>query len=339
MLSLALLALAYSSSASFSFAQEKTSPPPLSGKVYVVNTASGSVSLVDLSAKREIASYPVGNYPYGIALNAKGTVAVVGIEGEAALRFYQLPEFKKIAEFPMGYLHHSHIILTNDGKYFLASNYKEDYLVGIDTTTFKEAFRIPGLSGPHAIKYGPLNKNVYVTEKKVIGIGSVDVTQKKIVRELPLTVNPRSMTFSLDESKLYFASYWVNAVFEMEIASGAIKRMFEAAPPKDNAGNQEVTYHGVQLVGEALLLAANEGRGYVDSFDIATGQFKSRISAGKPCCIEPLPKCSTKDLQRVLLSNPSSGTVEVLDVRPDGVMQSAAIIPVGKGPKRVVLVP
>jgi len=35
-----------------------------------------------------------------------------------------------------------------------------------------------------------------------------------------LNVNPRSLTFSPDESKIYFGPFWVNGVFEMDAKSG-----------------------------------------------------------------------------------------------------------------------
>jgi len=98
-------------------------------------------------------------------------------------------------------------------------------------------------------------------------------------------VNPRSLTFSPDESKVFFGSFWVNGFFEADLNTGRVTRLFSADPPKDNTGNQEVTYHGVESVAPNIVLAANEGRSYIDAVDVNTGKLLDRLTEGvsKPC--------------------------------------------------------
>jgi len=51
-----------------------------------------------------------------------------------------------------------------------------------------------------------------------------------------------------------------------------------------------VTYHGVEAVGGDIILAANEGRSYVDAFDMKTGKHLARLTdVSQPCCIERIP--------------------------------------------------
>ena len=109
-----------------------------------------------------------------------------------------------------------HIVLTQDGKHVLVANFYSDDVVGIDVETMKEAFRIKDCSAPHVVKYGPLKKHAYVTCKKITGIAIIDPAERKLVKFHQLNVNPRSLTFSPDESKVYFGSFWVNGFFEMD---------------------------------------------------------------------------------------------------------------------------
>ena len=53
----------------------------------------------------------------------------------------------------------------------------------------------------------------------------------------------------------------------------------EFDPPADNRADQEVTYHGVEAIGNNIVLAANEGRSYVDAVDVSTGKLLDRLSA------------------------------------------------------------
>ena len=120
-----------------------------------------------------------------------------------------------------------HIVLTQDGKHILVANFYSDDVVGIDVETMKEAFRIKDCSAPHVVKYGPLKKHAFVTCKKITGIAIIDPAERKLVKFIQLNVNPRSLTFSPDETKVYFGSFWVNGFFEMDTEAGKVTRLFE----------------------------------------------------------------------------------------------------------------
>jgi hypothetical protein len=230
-----------------------------------------------------------------------------------------------------------HIVLTKDGKYILVANFYSDDVLGIEVGTMKEAFRIKDCSAPHVVRYGPLNKLAYVTCKKVTGIAIIDPVDRKLVKFIQLNVNPRSLTFSPDESRVYFGSFWVNGFFEADMKEGKVTNLFSFDPPKDNAKNQEVTYHGVQSVYPNLVLAANEGRSYLDAVDVKNNKLLDRLTdVNKPCCIEPIP--GHKKPVRVLISNIGDGSLQFVDVSEDGKLKSLGKATVGKAPKRVAFV-
>jgi DNA-binding beta-propeller fold protein YncE len=300
--------------------------------VYVVNTKGKTVSLVDLSAQKEIKRLEVGPTPYGVAVANNGETLIVGVEGEEKVKFFDTKTFRQKGETKIGKMHNDHIILSPDGRYALVANFDSDDVVGIDLRTQKIAYRLKGLSAPHVVKYGPLKKKAYVTCKKVTGIGIIDPAARKVLASHALNVNPRSLTFSDDESKLYFGSFWVDGFFEMDAASGKVTRLFKLPTPEDNSAPQEVTYHGVEAVGGNIILAANEGRSYVDSVDVSTGKLLDRLSdVSKPCCIERIPGTQIK----VLISNIHDGTLQVVGVSKEGKLKSLAKVSVGAGPKRV----
>jgi YVTN family beta-propeller protein len=308
-------------------------------RVLVVNTADASVSVVDLAAMREERRVPVGQRPYGVAVTRDGSLAVVGVEGDEKVRFFNVADMSPRGELRIGPMHNDHIILSADGNHFLIANYHSDTIIAVDVRTLREAYRITGLSAPHVIKYGPKNERAYVTCKKITGIGIVDPAARSRVAFHQINVNPRSLTFNQDESRVYFGSFWVDGVFELETASGTVARLLHAPPPEADAAPREVTYHGVEMVGENLLLAANEGRSYVDAFDPSSGKLLSRLTTvSRPCCIEPIPG-SYDGRTRVLVSNLGNATVEVVEVASDGAMVSLGGVSVGGAPKRVAFLP
>lgn len=307
-------------------------------EVFVVNTQDASVSRVDLAAMKEVGRFPVGSRPYGIAVTKDGKTVAVGVEDEEKVKFFDASGFKLRGEARIGPMYNDHIVLTQDGKHVLVANFHSDDVVGVDVTTMKEAFRIEGASAPHVVKYGPLKNQAYVTCKKVTGIAIIDPARRALVKFHQLNVNPRSLTFSEDESRLYFASFWVDGFFEMDPAAGKVTRLIALPPAAENAAPQEVTYHGVEAVGGNVVLAANEGRSYVDAVDVTSGRLLDRLTTGasKPCCIERIPATGDEPV-RALVSNIGDASVQVLELR-DGRLRSVGKVAVGAAPKRVAWV-
>ncbi len=309
-------------------------------RVFVVNTQDASVSLVDIASMKEVRRIPVGPRPYGVVVSHDARRLAVGVEDEEKVKFFDTSEFKLLAEVRIGKMFNDHMALTPDGRYVLVANFYSDDVVAIDAETMKEAYRIKGASAPHVIKYGPLRKNAYVTCKKITGIAIVDPQNRKLVKFHQINVNPRSLTFSPDESKVYFGSFWVDGFFEMDSESGKVTRLFGLQPPVTNAAPQEVTYHGVETVFPGIVLAANEGRSYVDAVDVRSGKQLDRLTEGvsKPCCIERIPS-EAGDTVRVLVSNIEDGTLQLVEVTLDGKLRPIAKARVGKAPKRVAFMP
>jgi YVTN family beta-propeller protein len=306
-------------------------------KVFVVNTQDASVSLVDLKSMKEEKRFPVGQRPYGIAVAPDARTFAVGVEDEKAVKFFSLPDGTLKGQVPIGEMFNDHLVLTPDGQRLLLANFYSDDVVIIDHAAMKEVGRIEGCSAPHVVKYGPLKKNAYVTCKKITGIAIIDPANQKLVKFHQLNVNPRSLTFSPDESKLYFGSFWVNGFFELEAESGKVTKLFSFEPPADNRGDQEVTYHGVEAVLPNVLLAANEGRSYIDSVDVKTGKLLDRLtSASKPCCVERVPGTSPI---KVLISNLGDGSLQVVEVAENGKLKDLGRAKVGAFPKRVAFLP
>ncbi|MGH9966804.1 MAG: hypothetical protein ACREBG_03075 [Pyrinomonadaceae bacterium] len=317
---------------------QQTGPVP--NRVFVVNTQDASVSLVDINSMKEVRRIPVGPRPYGVVLSRDGRTLAVGVEDEERVKFFDTTNFKVLGETRVGKMFNDHMVLSTDGKYVLVANFYSDDVVAIDLATMKEAYRIKGASAPHVIKYGPLRKRAYVTCKKITGIAIVDPQSRQLVKFHQINVNPRSLTFAPDESKIYFGSFWVDGFFEMETESGKVTRLFALAPPSGNSSAQEVTYHGVETVFPGIVLAANEGRSYVDAVDVRSGKHLDRLTEGvaKPCCVERIPGSAGGPV-RVLVSNIEDGSVQLVEVSSEGMMRSIAKATVGKAPKRVAFMP
>lgn len=321
--------------ASISRADERSIPK----QVLVVNTQEASVSQVELATMKETNRYPVGNRPYGIAVSQDGKTVAVGVEDEECVKFFSLPEFNLKGKTPIGKMFNDHIVLTQDGKHILVANFYSDDVVGIEIETMKEAFRIKDCSAPHVVKFGPLKKQAFVTCKKITGIALIDPDQRKLVKFIGMNVNPRSLTFSPDEKTVYFGSFWVDGFFALDTETGKVTKLFKHEPPESNNAAQEVTYHGVEMLTNKTLVAANEGRSYIDAVDVTTGKLLDRLTeVSKPCCVERIPGQSGPDV-KFLISNIGDGTLQLAELNAEGKLKSHGKVQVGKAPKRVAFLP
>jgi hypothetical protein len=115
-----------------------------------------------------------------------------------------------------------------------------------------------------------------------------------------------------------------------------VTRIFKLDPPGENAAPQEVTYHGVEAVAPGIVLAANEGRSYIDSVDVKTGALLDRLTEGvsKACCVERIPSPEGAPV-RVLVSNLGDGSLALVEVSPEGKLRFVSKATVGAAPKRV----
>lgn len=313
--------------------------PKAPSRVLVVNTGDGTVSLVDLGTMKELERHKVGPRPYGIAASRDGKTVAVGVEDEECVKFYSLPDFELKGATKVGKMFNDHIVLSQDGKHVLVANFYSDDVVAIDIETRTESFRIKDCSAPHVVKYGPLMKHAFVTCKKVTGVAVIDPVERKQVKVIPLNVNPRSLTFSPDEKRLFFASFWVDGFFELDTATGKVTKLHKFDPPKDNADPQEVTYHGVEMLTDKVLVAANEGRSYLDAVDVTTGKLLDRFTAvSKPCCVEKVPGPADAGV-KLLVSNLGDGTLQLAELTAENKLKSLGKAAVGKAPKRVAFLP
>ena len=107
----------------------------------------------------------------------------------------------------------------------------------------------------------------------------------------------------------------------MDAESGEVTRLFAIDPPTDDAAPREVTYHGVEALTDTVVVAANEGRSYVDAVEITTGRHLDRLEASNPCCVERIPGQQGTSV-RFLISNLGDGTIQVAELSSEGKLKT-----------------
>lgn len=282
-------------------------------KLFVVNVADSSVSLVDISTLKELKRFKVGPLPYFVALSGDNKVLAVSVEGEEKVKFYDAQTLQQKAEVHIGPMNSDHMVMFPDGIHALMADRTENTLVILNFQTMREEGRIKNVSSPHNIRMGESGKYAYVTSKLDPGISVVDLAQRKVKAFYPVKMIPRGLAVSPDEKTIYFGANWISAIFQMNAATGAIESVDEIPLPGKQQKIRESTYHGLEAYDDRYLLATNEGFSSFDVIDTRSGALVSRTTdVSGPGALLKLPGTTN----HFVMTNMGDNTVEVVEVNP-----------------------
>jgi YVTN family beta-propeller protein len=282
-------------------------------KLFVVNVADSSVSLVDISTLKELKRFKVGPLPYFVAVSGDNRTLAVSVEGEEKVKFYDTRTLQQKGEVHIGPLSSDHMVMFPDGVHALMADRTGNALVVLNLQTQQAETRIPDVSSPHNIRMGESGRYAYVTSKLNPGISVVDLEQRKVKAFYSVKLIPRGLAVSPDEKTIYFGANWISGVFMMDAATGAIRNVAEIPLPGKNRKIGESTYHGLETFDDRYLLGTNEGFSSFDVIDTRTGELVGRTTdVSNPGALLKLPGTTN----HFVMTNMGDNTVEVVEVNP-----------------------
>lgn len=313
---------------------------PAGTKVYVTNSDKNSVSVIDTTINKVIATMSVGSNPYGVAVSPDGTKAYVANSGSNTVSVINATTNKvtatvNVGSSPCGVAvtpDGNKVYVTNSGNYSIPGN----TVSVIDITTNKVTATVNVGSSPCGVAIAPDGKKVYVanfgyrTPDNTISV--IDITTNKVTATVKLgstpegyALCPHEVVITPDGKKVYVAclgfydSSYVPVIDTStdkvitNIADGAYDNVGIAITPDGkkvyvvNRGHTGAGY-GVSVIDTAT----NKVSGYVDSgkymlIPVAFGQFIS------PSVILPIAGFSATPITgyaplRVTFTDTSTGT-------------------------------
>jgi YVTN family beta-propeller protein len=144
-----------------------TAEPMASDFAYVPVSSTNSVSVISTSTHSVVASIPVGDSPYGVAVNPQGTLVYV----------------------------------SNSDNNAIGST-----ISVISTATNKVVAAVFVGDGPRGIVVGADGSRVYVANSNSDNVSVIDAVGNKVIATIPTGQTPVGMVISPDGSKLYVAN-------------------------------------------------------------------------------------------------------------------------------------
>ena len=308
---------------------------PAAPKLYVANSAGNDLHVIDTATNTVIKRIEVGPEPHGLVATADGKQLFLTIEntkGERGELLWYDPATDRVTRrMPVG-PRPNQLACTPDGKIVYVPCDDASWWV-IDTANAKVLKRIPTGGRPHNTLCSTDGKRMYLGPKGSYHVLIADAVEHKLIGEIPTSDAPRPIVLSRDEKRLYAN---VDTLIGFEIADVAKRKVIhrvEADVPESQLRKASRS-HGIGLrPGEKELWMCDvyHDRTYV--FDITREppkQIATIEMKGGGYWIAFAP-----DGKRCYISERIGDSVAVLDADAKKVI---ARIPVGKAPKRVLVV-
>ena len=120
--------------------------------LYIVNSASGSITVIDTDRRSSVRTILVGNGPGRVGLTADGKGLIYNLGEDQAVGFASLGSGKQTAVIPLGTRPLS-LTLSPDGKLAYAGGQEIDtvFVISVSERRIVGKFKTPNQAGPDAV--------------------------------------------------------------------------------------------------------------------------------------------------------------------------------------------
>ena len=305
------------------------------GKLYVANSAGDDVHVIDSLTHKLLKRVAVGPQPHGLVATRDGSLLFITVEngeGERGELLWFDPKADKVTRRMKVGPRPNQPACTPDGKIVYVPCDDATWWV-VDAVAAKVIRKIPTGGRPHNTLCSADGKRMYLGPKGSYHVLVADAVTHQLIGEIPLSDAPRPIALSADEKRLYAN---VDTLIGFEVADVARRKVIHrvaATVPEDQLRKASRS-HGLALrPGGKELWTCDvfHDRTYV--FDLTAEpprQVATLVMKGGGYWI-----CFSPDGKFCYISERLGDSVAVIDAET---RKTVARIPVGKAPKRVLVV-
>ncbi len=314
-----------------------------SSVVFVENTNSGDISIIDAATLKVVGTIPVGLSPDDILASPAGDVLYVSRivrrpdgrpsgTGELIAIDPRTRQVSWRVEFRGA---PNHLAVSPDGHRVYVSVVSGNYVDVFDPATHKLVDSVDVGTGPHDLDISRDGKTVYVGLIRGTDVTVFDAASKRVLRRIPFGANVRPIALSHDDSRLYVQLSHYYGVVVADPRTGKILRRVAMPMPggaKVPDSLPVTTNHGLRITANGRYLIANGSMTDLVGIYALPGL---RLAATVPVGRDPNWVTLSPDGRRVFISNRGSDDVSVIDL---ATRKEIARVKVGKYPERMTAV-
>jgi YVTN family beta-propeller protein len=289
-------------------------------KAYVGNFKDSTVSVIDTTAARVVATVPVAAGPDGIAVARDDAQVFVSGSSASSLSVIDAASDRVVDQIEVGKGPQG-LATTPDGRWVLAAVNGDDRVALVDTAMHSVAATVP-VAKPHTIAIRPGGAQAWVSSQEPghFALVVIDLATRTVAASIALDKTPRDLEFGHDGKALYLTLAGVSAV---QVVDPESMRVVGQIP---TGISPHIAHH---FAGMAAGVAVVQGPGELMLFDPATLAPIRSVAVGRqPHWVDILPGG-----KKVLVTNEGSNDVSVVDLAggPTGT------IAVGNAPRKVAV--
>jgi YVTN family beta-propeller protein len=301
--------------------------------LYVTNSESGDITVIDLAALKVVGDIPVGAAVHGAAVEADGRKLFTTIESNNTLRVIDTATDKieatiKLTGRP------NQCAVTPDGKY-VAVPIRDGNSVDIVDVAQRKVVKTLPVKMPHNCFSAGSNQYLYVSSMGSDAIDRIDLKTMEYAGKTAVPGVPRPYVVTKDGGTMYVALSGLHGFAIMDVSGKDPVREFHM--PSDNKTPVPHPFEPIDTLTHGLALTPDESELWVTSLlDDCVYVYQvneNKIVARVPTGVAPNWVTFSPDGKYCCVSNPGSNDCSIIDVKS---RKEVARLKVGQVPKRLV---
>ena len=276
--------------------------------LYVGNTKSNSISVIDLGTNTIVKNITIGYSPHDIKISDDQQIVYTTDMDIGTLSIVNATTNTLMNQITTGGGTANSIAIFN-GTLYVGDVYGGKVLV-IKDNAIKEEIKVG--YGPEYMEIRPDGKVLYVANP-LSSISVVDLADNKVIKDIDSGITPHGLSFTKDGSRLFIVNIHNNT---LSVIDAQKHEVINTIPVGKNPEYVELSPHG------RVAYVANLGSDTVSKIDLTTLHVMAEIPVGKG----PHEIAFSADGDLVYVSNMKGNNVSIVNTSTDKVV---ATIPVG----------
>jgi len=275
------------------------------GYVYVANSNSSTVSVINGATNKVIANIAVGSYPFGVAYDSSNGYVYVANEGSNNVSVINGASNKVIANIAVG---SSPLGLGYDSSngYVYVTNWGSNNVSVINGASNKVIASIAVGSWPWGVAYDSSNGYVYVTNEGSNNVSVINGASNKVIASIAVGSYPYGVAYDSSNGYVYVANDDSSSV---SVINGATNTVIASIAV--GLGPWGVAYDS----SNGYVYVANEGSNNVSVINGATNTVIASIAVGS----EPAGVAYDSSNGYVYVANYDSNSVSIISTPPQAI--------------------
>ncbi len=295
--------------------------------LYVTNSRGDTVSVIDTITNKYITNIPVGQMPFGVAINPAGTKVYVVNYYSNNVSVIDITTNSVTDSITVG-SHPLNIAVDPAGtKVYVVNQMGANTVSVIDASSNSVIATINVGDFPNRIAISPDGSRVYVSNYYGNSVSVIDTDKNSVISTISVGSHPFGVVVNPTGTKVYVANYDKTGISVIDTASNTVIDTIPAGYPNGLAINPSGT----------RLYVGDQGESVVYVIDLATNGIIASIAVGYPNTL-----AINSDGTRLYVANEygskviPADTISVIDTVSNTVIDN---VPVGKTPYGVAVMP